>query len=108
MAPDGPIEIPLTDIFSTSVCCDACAYYLIGTHESPGGEPIVGAIALVPIKNSEAAWRDALKSLFKGRIRDSQLFKALESVLTANVNETFLAELPEDDLFRMDIIWIRR
>lgn len=48
----GQLVIPLTEVFSSSICCDACASYLVPPSDLLD-EPNVGAVALVSTVNKQ-------------------------------------------------------
>jgi hypothetical protein len=79
---------PETDILSSFVCCDSCAYHMVQLKQSPYDEEIIGAIPLIPEAISGKFQETTLDTV------DDALGKrferpAIEQVLLAIVYKTF-------------------
>jgi hypothetical protein len=103
----GPIDIPLLELFSISIVCDGCAHHLVDIGQSPSKESVIGAIALVAIKNNEEAWTRAVDKFLIGFCGNSLLLRRFADIFDSDDNKDFLAGLTGDEMLRKAMIWMK-
>lgn len=85
-------NFPETDIISSSICCDNCAFVLAKEDETPLGEPLSCVIPLVTYEINARAYKTQLKLALENRLADDDLPQAFLAIV---VNT--LQRLPSKD-----------
>ncbi|KAI9802304.1 MAG: hypothetical protein M1833_001810 [Piccolia ochrophora] len=96
-----------TDIISSFVCCEKCAYFLRRMGTSPVDDHITGAIPLVPLSN-EMNRDSALKEVdaaLEGRINVAILDQTFLSILYTTLDDATKENSPGGDIFLKALQW---
>ena len=80
-------NFPETDIVSTFLCCDPCAYFVDKIGKAPPNEEIVGVIILTDFVDNRSLWLSALDTALERRFSEQDLELLLLSILYTTLED---------------------